>query len=268
MNIIATRIGKKIFSDLSLGVASHHGGALRRVRLISSTRIAFTSDPAPAPPVTSPEIPTDSITAVVDKIPELGYYPSDLFMRLLESIHVLGDIPYWQSIVIGTVAVRLFILPSSIYGVRMNSRIAFIRPDIDQLRSRMEKDPLNKALYEQEITYLHKKYDANPFTALLPPIIQLPILISIFLGIRRMGTYFPEFMTGGTLWFTDLSVADPTYALPVFSGVTFLLLTELGSSQVNMQNPWFKIALRGISLLAIPLSSTLPSVRLSRKCDY
>lgn len=35
---------------------------------------------------------------------------------------------------------------------------------------------------------------------------------------------------GGTLWFTDLTVADPTYLLPALAGATFLLTVELGAA--------------------------------------
>ena len=36
----------------------------------------------------------------------------------------------------------------------------------------------------------------------------------------------PSFQTGGIAWFTDLSVADPYYALPALSAATFLLTVE------------------------------------------
>jgi YidC/Oxa1 family membrane protein insertase len=40
----------------------------------------------------------------------------------------------------------------------------------------------------------------------------------------------PSLAEGGTLWFTDLTVADPTYALPILAGVSFLATIELGAA--------------------------------------
>lgn len=34
--------------------------------------------------------------------------------------------------------------------------------------------------------------------------------------------------TGGILWFSDLSIADPTYALPVVAAMTMIATIELG----------------------------------------
>lgn len=52
----------------------------------------------------------------------------------------------------------------------------------------------------------------------------------------------PSLTHGGALWFTDLTVADPTYALPVLCSAMILLTVELGAadgmqvgSSVNLQ---------------------------------
>jgi len=41
------------------------------------------------------------------------------------------------------------------------------------------------------------------------------MFISFFIALRHMANTYPSFQTGGILWFQDLSIADPTYALPV-----------------------------------------------------
>ena len=40
----------------------------------------------------------------------------------------------------------------------------------------------------------------------------------------------PSMTDGGMLWFTDLTVADPYYALPIASSAVFLLTVELGAA--------------------------------------
>lgn len=249
-------LGRRLLRNIPLGSTPRAAGErLGGVKWISSTRVAFSGDS------TTGEIPSDAVANVIEKVPELGYYPPDLISKALDSIHIFGDLPYWQAIIVGTVALRLLLLPSSIMGLRASSRIAIIRPEVDQLSKRMEKDPDNRPLYEQEIAHIHKKYGVSYLAGFGQPLVQLPVFLSTFLALRQMGTYFPDYATGGTLWFTDLSVADPTYALPVASAASFLLLTELGSDDVKLQNyPWFKTFMRVMGISIIPMTYFLPSV--------
>ena len=40
----------------------------------------------------------------------------------------------------------------------------------------------------------------------------------------------PSLTVGGALWFTDLTIADPYYLLPVTASAIFLLTVELGAA--------------------------------------
>jgi YidC/Oxa1 family membrane protein insertase len=57
--------------------------------------------------------------------------------------------------------------------------------------------------------------------------LQMPIFISMFFALKTMPELYPSMTEGGTLWFTDLSVADESYALPVMSALSFLLILEV-----------------------------------------
>ena len=75
----------------------------------------------------------------------------------------------------------------------------------------------------------------------------------------------PSMTTGGIFWFTDLTAADPSYALPIITFSMFLLAVELGSADgMQGQSPkaikTFKNVMRGIVLIAIPFSSQLSAV--------
>jgi membrane protein insertase Oxa1/YidC/SpoIIIJ len=49
----------------------------------------------------------------------------------------------------------------------------------------------------------------------------------MFFGLRKMPEIFPEEMkNGGILWFSDLSVHDPYYIMPVMASTSFLLSIE------------------------------------------
>lgn len=58
---------------------------------------------------------------------------------------------------------------------------------------------------------------------------QLPIFLSVFVGIRQMANLPVESMaTGGIAWFTDLTIPDPYYALPLITMTTFFITIEVG----------------------------------------
>jgi len=54
--------------------------------------------------------------------------------------------------------------------------------------------------------------------------------VSVFVGIRQM-TNLPvaSMKTGGTAWFTDLTVPDPYFALPVMTVAMLYAIIEVGT---------------------------------------
>lgn len=61
----------------------------------------------------------------------------------------------------------------------------------------------------------------------------------------------PSLTEGGALWFTDLTVADPTYALPALAGLSFLATIELGAAdgmegQVRVVGPGVRGGVAGL----------------------
>ena len=81
---------------------------------------------------------------------------------------------------------------------------------------------------------LKKKYGYNPsyvwIRMLAPGLAQAPMHMTFFLTLRTMWPRFQDWKEGGALWFTDLAVTDPTWALPVISGALFLLNIEVSPS--------------------------------------
>lgn len=58
---------------------------------------------------------------------------------------------------------------------------------------------------------------------------QLPVFLSVFVGIRQMANLPVQSMTtGGAAWFTDLTIPDPYYALPLITMATFFITIEVG----------------------------------------
>lgn len=73
-----------------------------------------------------------------------------------------------------------------------------------------------------------KEKNIATFGFLLPMLTQTPIFLSMFWGLRKMTNLPVESMTtGGILWFENLTISDPYYALPIIIGSTMFLIIEV-----------------------------------------
>ena len=69
------------------------------------------------------------------------------------------------------------------------------------------------------------------------PFAQIPIFVTAFAALRQLAgvggnTPYPDFATGGALWFTNLCQPDETWLLPFACSALYLLNTEVSSKLV------------------------------------
>lgn len=209
---------------------------------------------------------TDAATAVVTQAPEKVNFVVEHIMSGIDLIHTFAGLPYWGAIVVATIGIRLFLLPVALKTVQGSARMAAMRPDMQKVQDRMAKDPntgdMNvKMRYQKEMQALFVKHKVNPMRAMLWPLFQFPVFIALFMALREMGVYYPDFATGGALWFTDLSAPDALLILPIFNSLSFLAMIEMGADGVQMQQQQtFKNVMRGMAVIMVPLTMSMPQV--------
>lgn len=175
-------------------------------------------------------------------------------------------IPWWEAILVMTVAMRVLLFPVAVKTVQSSSRMACMRPDLERITTTMnadpnKNDPAVQKRYQMEYKAMMDKHKVNPVRAMLWPFAQLPIFLGFFFALREMHQFHPDIATGGAFWFENLAAADPTYILPVLNAVSFLALIEIGSDGIQQQQSGqFKMIMRGVSVLMVPLTATLPTV--------
>lgn len=238
---------------------------------ISSSDSTSSLTPQSIPPVdlNNVEISTTIVNngAVITDViaPQLGYSPTHLCMSLIENVHIMGDIPYWGAIAGLTVALRVFLLPVAIKTVQNAARMAALRPDMQRVQDAFTKNPNQnenavRLKFQTEMKALFKKHKVNPFQAMMMPLIQLPLFLTFFFGLQSMAEFFPLFSQGGTLWFTNLSAADPYLILPLYNAASFLLMIEMGADGVQTQDQTtFKNVMRGMAVAMVPLTMNMPA---------
>ena len=186
-------------------------------------------------------------------------------MYAMEYFHVAHGLEWWLAIVGATVFIRTVTFPLIVMQMKNTAKLQLAKPELESLQSKMKsnpsQDPELAAAYYKEMQQVWKKYDANPFKSFVPILINAPIFISFYFAISKMAAGVPSFQTGGPAMYMDLSIADPTYSLPILSSLSFLASVELGAvegMQTNAQSVSMKWFLRALSVAMVPLTASFP----------
>ncbi|XP_025834574.1 mitochondrial inner membrane protein OXA1L-like [Agrilus planipennis] len=101
---------------------------------------------------------------------------------------------------------------------------------------------------------------------MLVPLAQMPLFISFFMGLRQMANVpVDSLREGGMLWFTDLTLPDQYYGLPLITSFTLWVTIEVGTdagklSSQNLQT--MKYILRAVPVLILPFTVNFPAAIL------
>lgn len=179
---------------------------------------------------------------------------SDIVQKVLTIFYnltgSLGFPNYGLAIILMTVAIKAILYPITAKQISSMANMAKIQPKMKELQEKYKND---KPRLNQELAELYKRENINPLAGCLPLLLQMPILIAIFYGIREyhyVGT--PSF-----LWISNLADADPTYILPVISAATTYIQSKQTIADPN--NPQNKIMLYFMPLFIGYISLTFPA---------
>lgn len=200
-----------------------------------------------------------------------GWSPVGLVQNCMEYLHITLDIPWWGAIMIGTICVRTVIFPLVLMSQRNAAKMSNNMPQIQVLQTKMTEarqsgNALDSARYGQEMMLFMKEKELNPLKNLLVPIAQAPLFISFFMGLRQMANApVDSLRDGGLFWFTDLTMADQYYLLPIITSATLFLTIELGTDGAkltaqNMQT--MRYVLRALPIVIFPFTMNFPGIIL------
>lgn len=197
------------------------------------------------------------------------YNLADQAIVFVKTLHDVTGIEYGWAIVGATAILRICLFPIMVESQRHTSRMAHVQPELKLLQQKMEakraglthKDRMEISTQSKA---LFQRYGCKPFRAMLAPVIQIPVFMGMFFGMRKMHTIYPEEMvTGGILWVPDLTAPDPLYLLPIMSGTSMLALMEMTRSDMSQNagnmGPLVMNFFRLTSIMMIPVLTTFDS---------
>jgi YidC/Oxa1 family membrane protein insertase len=179
---------------------------------------------------------------------DYGHGPTGMMEWVLEHVHVLAGTPWWASIALTALIVRLALLYPNFMGTDNAARMAIVAPLAKPLMEKMKDasrlgDTAETMRIRAELQMMNKRAGVKYWKALVP-LLQAPIGFGTFFLLRGMANLpVPGLETGGTLWFSNLTVPDPFFLLPLATAgvlhmvirVSICLLPD--SSKLTLFNP-------------------------------
>ncbi|CAL1545755.1 unnamed protein product [Lymnaea stagnalis] len=243
---------------------------------------SFINPPAdyipPVPPIPDALSASSDLTQALNALGEPtlqsvglgGLTPAGFVQHGLELLHAGIGLPWWGSIIVGTLIVRTCMFPIVVKAQKMSINMMNHMPTVQKLQlkfsqARQRGNMLEAMRYGSELGEYMQRNNVKPFGQLMMPLCQLPVFLSVFIGLRGMANLPVESMkSGGCLWFPDLTVAEPFYGLPLLTAMTFWLTIEAGVDGMSAQSQthvmkWF---LRAMPLIMLPFIMNFPTAML------
>ncbi|XP_031618184.1 mitochondrial inner membrane protein OXA1L-like isoform X2 [Contarinia nasturtii] len=196
-----------------------------------------------------------------------GYTPVGILQNGLEFLHVSYDLPWFATIAISTVIIRILITPLAVLAQRNTAVMCNVLPQVNDIQSKMVRagkagNTLEFAQYNEELKNIMKDKRYNPIKNMLVPLAQAPIFISYYFGINAMvDAPVLSLQTGGIFWFTDLTVADPYYILPLISCGTIALTIYTGTDGARSSHPnkLINYVIKALPVIIFPFIMNFPA---------
>ncbi|SPQ21445.1 3c189008-5d38-41cc-9fda-86b2cbdd8014 [Thermothielavioides terrestris] len=193
---------------------------------------------------------------------DYGWGPTSLMQTLLESVYVYTGLPWWASITLVAVGMRLALFKPSLTALENSQKYQDLLKD-PRYKAAMEEmkrmmitgNHLAGAEARARVSLMNRAAGYSLWKNLIP-LVQVPIGIGMFRLTRGMAALpVPSFETGGILWFTDLTVPDPLFIFPVLTGIIMTMAIRMPLAYMAQEQ---QKMLRIMSLVMLPLSVVVP----------
>lgn len=162
-----------------------------------------------------------------------------VFQLPIEFLHDTVGLPWWGAIVAGSIALRAITLRTQLRAMRSGARMQLHMEEFTAFQKRMQAaqaagETAQVLVLRGEMREFMKKHHIS-FGAAFAPLVQIPFLFGTFWAIGRFARdahLLPDFIHGGTAWFTEMCASDPTLMIPTAS-VAMSLLSVWANPAMN-----------------------------------
>ncbi|RPD60686.1 hypothetical protein L226DRAFT_505197 [Lentinus tigrinus ALCF2SS1-7] len=213
---------------------------------------------SPAEAVLPPDVPISTESLPVDLAssipPPLNYgdlaalglaswTPAGLCRWTMELVNVSTGLPWVWTIVATTILSRVILFPFTVKQMQSTAALAPYQNDVAAIRDEMaaaqkRKDmiAMQRAALKQKMIY--EKAGVSLGGMALAPFIQLPVTLGMFFGVKKLCDLpLEQLQHSGFAWISDLTVADPTWALPIIATVMMNVQISVSMRDLVGQTP-------------------------------
>lgn len=229
--------------------------------IITASNIVENS--APTPTAAAVDVITDVVMKTDPPASSLNLmYPSDTVIWIIQNIHEYTGLPWWAAIMLNTFIIRGALLPLIRQQQWAAFRMVQAQPDLQAVSELIKNDPrMTPDEKAARMRAVFTKHQVTPFSMFKVALVQFPIFISCFIGLKQMAETHPTLATGGLFWFTDLTAPDTTYILPAAMTVLNIGILRLGDGQPqHEQMKIVKNVFSGAMLLFFPFVMSFPTL--------
>lgn len=181
----------------------------------------------------------------------ISWTPAGLIRWSLELLNVSTGLPWFHTIILGTLLWRVLLAPLSIQTLRNTARLLPIQPRIVEVQGEMQRakesgDKLALQRVALKMAKLYKDAGVSFGSTMLSPFVQIPVTFGLFFGIRKMCALpVVQLTNSGVSFLPDLTVADPYMILPlavcavVNLQISVGLLPYVGIFMGHTSDPYF-----------------------------
>lgn len=162
----------------------------------------------------------------------------------------MGMPSYGLAIIIMTIIIKLIMYPLTAKQISSTKAMMDIQPKMKAIQEKYKND---KAMLNQKLAELYKEEGVNPLAGCLPLLVQMPIMIGIFYGIRDFNYVGPA----NFLWMESISQPDRMCILPVLSAATTFIQSYQSMPDTN--SPQNKVMLYIMPLFIGYISLEFPA---------
>ncbi|KAL9576278.1 MAG: hypothetical protein Q9212_007234 [Teloschistes hypoglaucus] len=197
---------------------------------------------------------------------DFGWGPTSVMQWSLEHVHIITGTPWWLSIILTMVVTRIIIFKTYLASADTSARIAVVNAHLKDTEARLkkakaEKDTLKMMQSTQEMRTAYQLAGIKMWKG-LAPFINIPFGYGMFRLLRNACSLpVPGLETGGTLWFYDLTSADPYFILPIVTGAGTYFMFKLGgeTGARSIPGPILKIMQNALPIFSIVFTAYWPA---------
>ncbi|KAJ7146175.1 60Kd inner membrane protein-domain-containing protein [Mycena epipterygia] len=229
----------------------------------------------PPPPTTTPpvdnfllDIPNiENITDTIAAIPPLQHgdlhalglchwTPAGLVQYSFELVHVLTGLPWFHTFVVATIFWRLVIFPFAVIGQRNAARMRPVAKELQvhseaAANARRNGDTVAMTRSSMAAAKVRKEAGVS-MLGLAAPMIQLPISIGMFIGVKKMCELpVMQLTQSGFALIPDLTIPGPYLVLPTLVAISGNAMISLGARDMDPGRPELGHIMNGLRVLTV-----------------